>query len=503
MIQLRAGGATDVGRVRAKNQDAWQTTDRLFAVADGMGGHQGGEVAAQLAVDVLISEAAELTAESLVTAAHRANAAIFAEAEERSDLRGMGTTLCAVALVDDSGDDELAVINVGDSRCYLLSGEELTQVTRDHSLVEDMRASGQITAAEAAVHPHRNIVTRALGISPTVEIDEFIVLPKTGDRLVLCSDGLFNEVKAEVIAATLGEISDPTEAANELVRLANEGGGHDNITCVVVDVLDDGGRAERAAAAGIAAIRSRGNRAGSADEGRSDGGDAKDSTRVFDRVNSERSRDQITITDDPAPAKLEGKHAKAKKSDEKKSKPKKSAAKDSKAPTPRLRRATWRTAVFVLVFAAILAAAGGAVAWYSRGTYYIGFDATDQVAVYKGRPDPVLWFKPTVERRTGIAKAQVPQLNVDAITKGKEVGSLPGADAYLEEMRTMICSNLRNGAKPPKAPASAPTTTIPASCAKEFAVKKPSKSTTTTTSTKPPTTTVAAAATSVVAPPAP
>lgn len=466
MIDLRAGGASDVGRVRNKNQDAWLIHDHVYAVADGMGGHQGGEVAARIAVEVLEREIVGPTSESLVSAAHMANATIHEQSDRRPDLRGMGTTLCAMALVaDDDGEDELAVINVGDSRLYLWRDGELKQITRDHSLVEDMRASGQITEAEAAVHPHRNIVTRALGISPTVEVDEFIIVPRTGDRCVICSDGLFNEVSAEKIGATLRRLAEPRDAASELVRQANEGGGRDNITCVVIDILDDDGRAERAAAAGLDSVRSRPRRPDVAGI----------TTAILD--------DPLVGTaggqGDDDPAGESGRKTKSK-----------AKATPSDEPTVRLRRATWRTLGFVLLVLVVLAAAAGAIGWYSRGTYYVGLGEQGEVTVYKGRPTPVLWFHPTVEKKTGIAKAQVPGLSLDAVTKGKEVSSLGAAQDYLAELRSQICSNLRNGAKLPPANSSAPTTTIPTVCA-DLVIKTPPSTPSTTMpppTTKPPTT---------------
>jgi protein phosphatase len=464
VIDIRAGGASDVGRVRTKNQDAWLVHEHVYAVADGMGGHQGGEVAARLAVEVLQRETDELTAQTLVAAARTANATIHDQSERRPDLRGMGTTLCAMALVaDEDGDDELAVINVGDSRLYLWRDGDLVQITRDHSLVEDMRASGQITEAEAAVHPHRNIVTRALGISPNVEVDEFIIVPRTGDRYVICSDGLFNEVSSEKIGATLRRLADPRDAASELIRQANEGGGRDNITCVVVDIVDDDGRAERAAAAGIDAIRSRPRR--------------PDVAGITTAI----------VDDDPGPVAGDGgAGAPPLEKSGRKAKAKAKAKAPAEEPRVRLRRATWRTGGFVLLVLIVLAAAAGAVGWYSRGTYYVGLGDKGEVTVYKGRPSPVLWFHPTVEQKTGIAKAQVPQLALDAVSKGKEVSSMAAAQDYLTQLRSQICSNLRNGATLPPADPSAPTTTIPPVCA-DLATKLHPASTTTTAN--PPATT--------------
>ena len=162
----------------------------------------------------------------------------------------MGTTIVAIALVDDGrGEPVLAIANVGDSRAYRLAGLELEQLTADHSLVADLVREGSLSPEEAAVHPQRNILTRVLGVYDDVPVDHVTVVPHNGDRSVLCSDGLFNEVPEPAIASVLRRLADPADAAHELVRLANEGGGRDNVTVVVVDVVDDAGRAAAASAA--------------------------------------------------------------------------------------------------------------------------------------------------------------------------------------------------------------------------------------------------------------
>ncbi|HXH56865.1 Stp1/IreP family PP2C-type Ser/Thr phosphatase, partial [Iamia sp.] len=253
MTSFRVGSASDVGQLRTNNQDSKLIADAVsvFAVADGMGGHQGGEVASAIAVETLEAVISEPTTASVVEAVKEANRRIFSRAEDTTELRGMGTTLVAIALVNQDGaDEEIAWVNVGDSRVYLLRDGELHQLSRDHSLVEDLRRGGQLSEEEAAIHPQRNILTRALGIDQEVEVDSDSLLPLTGDRFLLCSDGLFNEVDPTTLVDTLTSGEDPDAVAHELVRLANAGGGRDNITCVVVDVTDDGGGATRAAATG-------------------------------------------------------------------------------------------------------------------------------------------------------------------------------------------------------------------------------------------------------------
>jgi len=253
--RLRWGAATDTGRVRGANEDAFVAEERVFGVADGMGGHQAGEVASALAARTLRDRlaAGAATVDLVIAAVVEANAAIFAAAHTNSSQQGMGTTLTALALVPERGDEptQLALVNVGDSRTYRWRAGALERVTVDHSYVQELVATGHITEAEARTHPRRNIVTRALGIEPTVRVDAWLLPLVSGDRFVLCSDGLVDEVDDDQIAAVVARVEDPQAAADELVAMANEHGGRDNVTVVVVDVLtgvEDGAPAAAPAA---------------------------------------------------------------------------------------------------------------------------------------------------------------------------------------------------------------------------------------------------------------
>lgn len=238
MIELRAGSATDVGLVRSNNQDRLLMADPLYAVADGMGGAAAGEVASATAVNTLrdvFEPISTPAADDLVRSAEAANRAVWDLAEANPEMRGMGTTLVALALVQES---HLAIINIGDSRVYALHQGELRQVTEDHNLVAELVAQGRLSEEEAEFHPRRNIMTRALGVDPDVPVDLFLEEAATGDRYLLCSDGLPREVKDDHIASILRRLRDPREAAKELVDEAKRRGGSDNITVVVVDVID-------------------------------------------------------------------------------------------------------------------------------------------------------------------------------------------------------------------------------------------------------------------------
>ncbi len=242
MTALRSGSATDVGRVRTSNQDVALEDPDLFAVADGMGGHAGGEVAARVAVDALrASFQRHPSVEGLRRAVAEANRAVWRQSQAESGLRGMGTTLTATALVrEPDGREVIALANVGDSRAYVYSKGEVIQVTADHSLAEEKVRQGQLTEEEAAVHPHRHILTRALGVSSDVDVDLWELHLKEGDRILLCSDGLTNEVDDDRIGGILATAADPREAAYALVRAAVDHGGSDNVTAVVVDVVGEG-----------------------------------------------------------------------------------------------------------------------------------------------------------------------------------------------------------------------------------------------------------------------
>lgn len=224
---------SDIGRVRSHNEDAVLASPPLFAVADGLGGHEAGEVASSIAIETLRDHAPRRAdAAALGRAVKAANREVIRAAKEGVGREGMGTTITA-AIVEGT---RVVVAQVGDSRAYLLHGGTLSRVTQDHSMVADMIRGGQLTEAEARVHPHRSVITRALGTDPNMTTDTFEIEADAGDRLLLCSDGLTGMLTDERIAELLGGYRDPMTAANELVAAANEAGGQDNISVVIVDL---------------------------------------------------------------------------------------------------------------------------------------------------------------------------------------------------------------------------------------------------------------------------
>ena len=237
-MQLVAGAETLVGRVRQANEDNFLVDAGLVAVADGMGGHLAGEVASEDTVTTLRAVVGMREPGEMVGAVHLANRRIHDRAAENPELHGMGTTVCVLGTVMDDGEEKLIALNVGDSRIYHYGSGVLTQITEDHSLVEALVRDGRLTPEEAEVHPQRNVLTRALGVEAVVEVDAWVLTPAQGDRFLLCSDGLFNEITNQQISEVLKSADDPTVAAQLLAQRAEVAGGRDNITTVVVDVVD-------------------------------------------------------------------------------------------------------------------------------------------------------------------------------------------------------------------------------------------------------------------------
>lgn len=408
MTTFRWAGTSHQGQVRSNNQDSWHAADGVFIVADGMGGHRGGEVASAIAIDAVrgaVTGDADTTS-GLLAGIHAANDAILAEGDRRPELRGMGTTVCAVAAVDPpDGRDGLwlAVANVGDSRVYLWAGGELRQITQDHSLVEDMVRQGRLSSDEALAHPQRNILTRALGVADDVEIDYWEMPGRAGDRYVLCSDGLFNEVDEHGIAAVLRRLAEPSDIAQELVRLANVGGGRDNITVVVADVVDAAGSPTvatdertigdpRVHVAGLASASGPDTRP--VDEVAPFAAPGLDDDPVGDLDDD--------IDDDPTRARgLFGVLA-------------------------------WATAAVVVILVAMVA-----VGLYARSSYFVDV-ADDRVAIFQGRPGGVLWFDPTLEELTDIEAGDLTPQLLEEVGHNPDYASLDGARDYVAGLAERI-----------------------------------------------------------------
>ncbi len=372
MISLRAGMVSDTGRVRAINQDSLLVLEHLAVVADGMGGHRGGEVASQVAIDSMAEAWMGSSADDLVENVQTANQRVIERADAEPELQGMGTTLVAVGLVGDGdGPQTVAVANVGDSRAYLLVDDGLEQLTVDHSLVEGLVRSGRITRDEALVHPQRSIVTRALGIDTSVDVDLLERPALVGERFLLCSDGLSNEVPEPLMASVLKRFAEPAEAAAELARLANERGGRDNVTCIVADLVGEADDLEARASAMVP------------DAAGFEG--AGPDTIEYSLTDGPLVEIPDDEDDPPRPRRFGRALSTAQPST------------DEYRP-PRL---TWRSLAFGGALLVVALVAIGGTGWYARSGWFVGVDG-DQVALFQGRPGGVLWIDPTVERMSPI-----------------------------------------------------------------------------------------------------
>ncbi|MCE7080681.1 PP2C family serine/threonine-protein phosphatase [Streptomyces sp. ST2-7A] len=239
-LALRFAAGSHTGMIRDHNEDSGYAGPRLLAVADGMGGQAAGEVASSEVISSLVQLDDDIPGSdiltSLDTSAQRANARLRGMVEEDPRLDGMGTTLTALLWTGR----RLGLVHIGDSRAYLLRDGLLTQITQDHTWVQRLVDEGRITEEEAGTHPQRSLLMRALGSADQVEADLSIREVRTGDRYLLCSDGLSGVVSHETLQQTLGSFAPPPETVRELIDLALRGGGPDNITCIVADVLDTG-----------------------------------------------------------------------------------------------------------------------------------------------------------------------------------------------------------------------------------------------------------------------
>ena len=224
-------GRSDVGRQRSANEDSLVIAPPFFAVADGMGGAKAGEVASATAIEVFEGErdTTEAGESQLARIVREANRRIHDLAVSEESYRGMGTTLTAAKIAGE----EVSLAHVGDSRAYLLRDGELEQLTRDHSLVAELERSGQITPEAAEHHPQRSIITRALGPEPDVEVDTYTIAGHDGDLFMICSDGLTGMISDDEVASILRSAPSLDDAADALVRAANQSGGRDNITVVL------------------------------------------------------------------------------------------------------------------------------------------------------------------------------------------------------------------------------------------------------------------------------
>lgn len=382
-----AAAKTDVGRVRQGNEDAYLVEEPLFAVADGMGGHLGGEVASATAVEAITSSSSKQMprdTSALAELVRGANSAIWDKAQNDPELKGMGTT-CTVALIDDGA---LHIAHVGDSRAYLLRNGELSQLTEDHTLVGRMVREGRLAPEEAERHPQRSIITRALGADAGVEVDEISMPLQEGDRILICSDGLTSMVAEDTIHDVLVEERDRDSATDRLVELALGAGGEDNVTVVVVDVVEGSTSPPAAAPA--------------------------------ERTSAPRETTEPEAA--PAPPAVDtGVH----RLDE-------PSGRDASGSKTRWGRGLLVTLLVLLLLAAAAYAAGR---YTLANAYFVGADGSGQVTIYRGIPEEVggVALKES-EERSGVGLSDLPPFLRADVERGIKATSLEDARAKVRNL---------------------------------------------------------------------
>jgi len=410
-VNVKIGAKTDVGRVREVNEDSYLVHEPLFVVADGMGGHTAGDVASSTAIDTIKGQSSTANPEDMETLAELvrgANAQIWEKANSDPTLRGMGTT-CTLLLLDGA---KAHFAHVGDSRAYLLREGELTQLTEDHTLVGRMVKEGRLTAEEAENHPQRSVITRALGVDSEVEVDLLSVEVAGGDRLLICSDGLSSMIDSDAITKALTEESKPQSAAERLIEFANEAGGEDNITVVVLDFDGDGGGAKAAAWKREDTLDSpppTAPKGGTSAPSSSEMTLAPGSAGATDAGDHERSADTTSSSHD------EG-------HDERPAR-------------------TWpRKLVAALVVLALLAAAlffGGR--YLLSNSWYVGVNEDGFVTVYEGIPEEVAGLSLRVERDvTDIRVDDLPDFLVANVSDGIKMDSLEDAEQQISDFEQQV-----------------------------------------------------------------
>ena len=368
---LYCGASTHVGKVRKNNQDAFGFNDYLFVVADGMGGHLGGEVASDLAVTTLTKtfeisgkirkKKVKRNQSGLLHAVERANNRIIEKASDNTSLKGMGTTLCAVMIgIGEDQNPALLITNVGDSRIYQLSVGKFNQITEDHSLVADLVRAGELTPEEAARHPQRNVLTRALGIESNLKADMWELPINDGDKFLLCSDGLFNELSETRIMEILSEASDPQTAADLLVNESVEVGGHDNVTAMVLTV---------------------------------------------ESTLKNRIKIQSQNTETSSQLKKE----------------------------KRNRKINWRITGFFVTLSVLIGIGIGSMWLYAHRGWYVG-EHRGQVEIFEGRPEGFLWFEPRVQNIDGPLIATLRELDQSLVLEVIEVSSRQEAEDVVNRL---------------------------------------------------------------------
>ncbi len=390
-LTLRYAARSDRGLIREGNQDSVYAGPRLLAVADGMGGMAAGDVASNLAIAAMAQLDEDVPGDALVDALRgavdTANQNLRDAVDANPALEGMGTTLTGILF---SG-SKLAMVHVGDSRAYLLRGDEFVQVTKDDTYVQMLVDEGRITEEEASVHPQRSLLIRALqgsDVDPTYSVRPAVV----GDRYLICSDGLSGPVSDDSIAATLRDYPDPDECAERLLQLALRGGGPDNITVIVADITDQ-----------------------DIIEGRPVvGGAASNDRSIKERIESTPATRASALTPRPASADSD----------------------DDDEPSDDPKRHHGRT-LLLLGILVVLLAGGLFYGWsYTQSRYYVGVDDANQVAIYQGVPGKIVGLHlSSVYRTTDLHLGELTTSDQALVKQTIPVGSLGDANQAVDKLR--------------------------------------------------------------------
>ena len=366
---ISAAGATHIGQVRQTNQDNFASRAGIHVLADGMGGHQGGEVASLEATSTIIESGKINSVADMVKSVSKANQAIIKRSKKDETLLGMGTTVCVLTeILGSDGEIKIAIANVGDSRVYRLGGSELTQVTLDHSLVADLVRAGELTQEEASRHPQRNILTRALGIEQDLVIDTWELTPAPGDRYLLCSDGLFNEIDDDKIAEILMADEELEKIAQKLVNHALQAGGNDNITALVLSVTEE----------------------------------------------TKHEKENWVLNEMvPYPA----------------LKPLLNQSIDQE-----IRNFDWKPIAICLSTLLLIISVFTAIGLYARNGWFVG-EYNGGVAIFKGQSQGVLWFEPTVERKTQISILDLSEETRQMVVNSISMDSFEEAERFVKAIK--------------------------------------------------------------------
>jgi PPM family protein phosphatase len=445
---------SDVGLLREGNEDSAYAGPRLLAVADGMGGHAAGEVASALTIAAMAELDSEQPGGDMLKALASAVAAANARLQEKilanPAIEGMGTTLTALLW----SDGRAAVCHIGDSRGYLLREGELYQITHDHTLVQSLVDEGRISADDVSTHPQRSLLLRALDGRSTAEPDLSAHDGLPGDRYLLCSDGLSGVVSDETLRDTLAAFADPDAATRQLIELAIEGGGPDNITCIVADVVDTATAQLPLAAAPVlaGAAASSGDLRWAADGADPLGPFGAVEDHHEDQMLPSRTAPQPVVTDgeDPGTAADLGSipltvvsengadpqagHARrSHRAQPKRAKP------PSESPGPRVRR-RWPIVTTSLVVLVAVIIGGGYIAWrWSQDQYYVAADSKGQVVIYRGINQRIAGISlSSPYELTAIPLAQVPSNYQQAVKAAYGTGSLAQVRQIVTNVRTAV-----------------------------------------------------------------